>query len=80
LRKLKEGETFVASVLVPVAWIVSYTYAIVDLGWFGGADVNMFVFVAQISGGMLVLLLSAYLILKYAGEESILCKPFMSLK
>ena len=80
MRKLKEGETFVASVLVPVAWILLYVYAIVDLGWFGGTFVNIFVFMAQMFSGIMVLFLLIYLILKYAGEKDILHKPYICLE
>ena len=80
MRKLKEGETFVASVFVPVAWILLYVYAIVDLGWFGGAFVNIFVFMAQMFGGIMVLFLLIHLILKYAGEKDISHKPYICLE
>jgi len=83
LRKLTESETFVASVFVPLILALLSVYAIVVHGWLGGfiiGEVNLFDLMVQMIFLLMVIFLSGYLILKYAGEEDISHKPFMRLE
>jgi hypothetical protein len=83
MRKLTEGETFLASVFVPLILVLSSVYAIVVHGWLGGfviGEVNLFDFIVQMIVLLIMVFLPGYLILKYAGKKDISNKSFVRLE
>ena len=83
LRKLKEGETLVAAIFVPVVLLLLYVYAIVVLGWLGGSEnigeADIFKLLLQTVVAMIITILPMLLILRYAGEKDISDKPYIFL-
>ena len=82
MRKLKEIETRIVAMFVPIALLVLFIHGIVVYGWLGGGGIGTTEpsdLPLQIGCGLVVLFLSMYLIMRYAGEEDISHRYFIFL-
>ena len=83
MKKLKEGETLVVAIIVPFALVLFLAYEIIVHDWLDGASIGGTVIsdlMLQIAVILMVFSSSVYLIMRYAGEEDILCKYHISLE
>lgn len=76
MRKLKSNEAFAFGVLVPVVAIIVYIYTIVHLGYFGGINPSIRVFLSQTLIVAFLTVVWIYLILRYAGERNFVHEQF----